>query len=129
MNSTGSQDEAWEERRRVLGERYMSRVADDIAENGDEFQEYLTSVVWSRWARTGLATRDRSLVVLAMTAALGRLEEFALHVTTASRAGVTDAEIDELLMQITAYCGAPAGVSARRVVLAIRSDINSHPRR
>ena len=59
-------------------------------------------------------TRDRSLLVLAMTAALGRMDEFKLHAGTAPRTGVTDAELDELLFQIAAYCGAPAGVSARR---------------
>ena len=32
---------------------------------------------------------------------------------------------DELLFQIAAYCGAPAGVSARRVVEAVRSERRS----
>jgi 4-carboxymuconolactone decarboxylase len=56
-----------------------------------------------------------------MTAAMGRMEEFALHVEASGRAGVTPEELDELLFQIAAYCGAPAGVSANRTVQEVRS--------
>jgi 4-carboxymuconolactone decarboxylase len=86
-------------------------------------------MAWGVWARGGpLAPRDRSLLVLAMTAALGRMEEFRLHAGSASRAGVTDAEVDELLFQIAAYCGAPAGVAARRVVKELRAARPSESR-
>jgi 4-carboxymuconolactone decarboxylase len=57
-----------------------------------------------------------------MTAALGRMEEFRLHAGAASRAGVSDEELDELPFQVAAYCGAPAGLAARRAILAARSD-------
>ncbi len=50
---------------------------------------------------------------MAMTAALGRMEEFSLHASSAARTGVSDEEIDELMFQIAAYCGAPAAISAR----------------
>ncbi len=80
-------------------------------------------MAWGVWARGGpLSTRDRSLLVMAMTAALGRMEEFRIHVAASTRAGVTDAEVDELLFQIAAYCGGPAGVSARRAVTAVRAQ-------
>ncbi len=46
---------------------------------------------------------------MAMTAALGRMEEFVLHASSIARTGVTDDELDELLFQIAAYCGVPAG--------------------
>ncbi|WNM31886.1 carboxymuconolactone decarboxylase family protein [Streptomyces sp. Li-HN-5-11] len=86
-----------------------------------EFQDYLVSVAWGAWARGGpLSHRDRSLLVLAMTAALGRMDEFRLHLGAAPRAGVSDAEVDELLFQIAAYCGAPAGNSARAAVREVR---------
>ena len=65
---------------------------------------------------------------MAMTAALGRMEEFRLHASSASRAGVTDEEVDELLFQIAAYCGAPAGVAARREIKAVRAAPESGTR-
>jgi 4-carboxymuconolactone decarboxylase len=74
------------------------------------------------WTRGGpLSTRDRSLLVMAMTAALGRMEEFSLHASANERTGVTDEELDELVFQIAAYCGVPAGNSARRALNAVRA--------
>jgi 4-carboxymuconolactone decarboxylase len=112
-------------RRKVLGDAYVDAATADPDPVAAEFQDYLTSTAWGVWTRGVLSTRDRSLLVLAMTAALGRMEEFRLHTSSAHRAGVTDQEVDELLFQIAAYCGAPAGVSARRVVKAVRAERRS----
>jgi 4-carboxymuconolactone decarboxylase len=110
-------------RRAVLGDAYVDRMTADDDPVAADFQEYLTRMAWGVWARDGaLGTRDRSLLVLAMTAALGRMEEFRLHAGAASRAGVSDEELDELPFQVAAYCGAPAGLAARRAILAARSD-------
>jgi 4-carboxymuconolactone decarboxylase len=88
-----------------------------------DFQDHLTSMAWGVWARGGaLSVRDRSLLVLAMTAALGRMDEFRLHAGASPRTGVTDDELDELLFQISAYCGVPAGVAARRALQAVRAE-------
>ena len=65
--------------------------------------------------------------VEAMTAALGRMEEFRLHAASTPQTGVTDAEVDELLFQIAAYCGAPAGIAARRSLLAVRAERDTTP--
>jgi 4-carboxymuconolactone decarboxylase len=109
-------------RRKVLGDVYVDSQTADADPVAQQFQDYLTSMAWGVWARGGaLADRDRSLLFLAMTAALGRMEEFRLHAGAATRAGVTDEELDELPFQIAAYCGAPAGLAARRGILAARA--------
>ncbi|HTU36888.1 MAG TPA: carboxymuconolactone decarboxylase family protein [Acidimicrobiales bacterium] len=110
-------------RRAMLGDDYVDAQAADPNPVMGEFQDYVTSMAWGVWARGGaLSTRDRSLLVLAMTAALGRMEEFALHARAKDRTGVTDAELDELLFQIAAYCGAPAGNAATRALQAVRAE-------
>jgi 4-carboxymuconolactone decarboxylase len=110
-------------RRAMLGDAYVDGVTADPDPVAAEFQDYLTSMAWGVWTRGGALTpRDRSLLVMAMTAALGRMEEFRLHASSTAQTGVTDAEIDELLFQIAAYCGAPAGVAARRGIVAVRAD-------
>jgi 4-carboxymuconolactone decarboxylase len=115
-------EEARAMRRAVLGDAHVDAMTADPDPAAVEFQDYLTSMAWGVWARGGaLSPRDRSLLVLAMTAALGRMDEFRLHAASAPRAGVTDAEVDELLFQITAYCGAPAGVAARRALRDVRA--------
>ena len=123
MDETEELSAARAMRRAMLGDAYVeAQAADPNAVMGD-FQDYLTSMAWGVWAREGaLSPRDRSLLVLAMTAALGRMEEFRLHVGAQARTGVTDDELDELLFQIAAYCGAPAGLSAKRALLAVRAE-------
>ena len=67
-------------RRKILGDAYVDTVTSDPAPAAVEFQDYLTATAWGVWARGGaLGPRDRSLLVLAMTAALGRMEEFRIH--------------------------------------------------
>ena len=110
-------------RRAMLGDAYVDAQGTDSNPTMGEFSDYITSMAWGVWARGGaLSTRDRSLLVLAMTAALGRMEEFRLHASTKDRTGVTDDELDELLFQIAAYCGAPAGNAAKRALLAVRAE-------
>lgn len=108
-------------RRKVLGDAYVDRATSDADPVAAEFQDYLTAMAWGVWTREGaLSTRDRSLLVLAMTAALGRMEEFRLHAEAARRAGVSEEELDELPFQVAAYCGAPAGLGARRAIQEMR---------
>jgi len=100
-----------------LGDDYVDandRHPDPVA---GEIPGYVTTMAWSVWARGGpLSPRDRSLLVMAMTAALGRMTEFRLHASAMQQTGVTDEELYELLFQIAAYCGAPAAVAARREI-------------
>src|SRR5688500_13606063 len=122
MDDTDVPRDAAAMRRAVLGDAYVDRTAAKDP-SGAEFQEWVTSTAWGVWARGGpLSGRDRSLRVMTMTAALGRMDEFRLHASSTPNTGVTDAEVDEMLLQIGAYCGAPAAVSARRVVTAIRAE-------
>ena len=110
-------------RRAMLGDAYVDSARQDPDPVAQEFQDYLTSMAWGVWTRAGaLSPRDRSLLVLAMTAALGRMHEFRLHASAKDNTGVTDAELDELCFQVAAYCGAPAGLSARRELNALRAE-------
>ncbi len=109
-------------RREVLGDEYVDQQTAEANPALRDFQDHVTSAAWGTWAREGpLSRRDRSLLVLAMTAALGRMEEFRLHAGASVRTGVTDDELDELLFQIAAYCGVPAGIAAKRALLEVRA--------
>ena len=114
---------AYAVRREVLGDAYVDAVTSDPDPAAVDFQDHLTAQAWGAWARGGaLSVRDRSLLVLAMTAALGRMEEFRIHASTTARTGVTDAEIDELVFQVAGYCGGPAALAARREIAAVRAE-------
>lgn len=109
-------------RRAMLGDEYVDAQISESNTALQEFQDYITSMAWGVWNRGGaLSPRDRSLLVLAMTAALGRMDEFRLHASAKTRTGVTDDELDELLFQVAAYCGAPAGIAAKRALTEVRT--------
>ena len=60
------------------------------------------------WTRPGLDVRSRRLLVLATTAALGRWEEFRLHVRTGLLQELEMSDLKEVLLQVAIYAGVPA---------------------
>ena len=81
-----------------------------------DFQDLLTRYAWGDiWARPGLDRRTRSCITVAMTVALNRPDELALHLRGALRNGVTVAELREVLLQTAVYCGIPAANTAFKV--------------
>lgn len=103
-------------RREVLGKDYVDRSMVHQDPLTVEFQEFVSTYCWGEiWTDERLSRRDRSLIVMAMTAALGKEAEFEIHVNGALRNGVTAAELASLMRQIAVYCGVPAGVTAHKI--------------
>jgi 3-oxoadipate enol-lactonase/4-carboxymuconolactone decarboxylase len=114
-------------RRQVLGDAWVDRaLAARVAFNTD-FQAMITRIAWHEvWNRPGLDRRTRRLLVLAITAALGRWEEFALHARTGlERKGFEETELRETLMQLAIYAGVPAANTAFAEAAKILREI--HP--
>jgi 4-carboxymuconolactone decarboxylase len=104
-------------RKEVLGAEHVERALAGADDFSRPYQELITEYCWGAvWGRPGLSRKTRSLLNLAMLTALGREEEFKLHVRAAFRNGVTREEICEVLLQTAIYCGVPAANSAFRQV-------------
>ena len=113
-------------RREVLGEGYVDTALAAATEFSRPIQEYITQTCWGDvWSRPGLDRRTRSLVNLAMLTALNRMTEFGVHVRGARRNGCTEQEIQEVLLQTAAYCGAPAALEAFRTAEKVLSDLRA----
>ena len=97
-------------RRRVLGDAWVDASLENRTDFNADFQAMITRIAWHEiWGRPGLDDRTRRLLVLAITASLGRWEEFALHVRSGlSQGGFTKDELKEVLMQTAIYAGVPA---------------------
>ena len=97
-------------RRRVLGDDWVDRSLAARTPFNAEFQAMITRIAWQEiWGRPGLDDRTRRLLVVAITASLGRWEEFALHVRAGlTRDGFTRDDLKEVLMQTAIYAGVPA---------------------
>ncbi len=110
-------------RRAVLGDAWVDRAFARTTEFDRAFQELLTTWCWGAvWGRPGLPRHTRSLLNLAMLAALGRHEELALHVRAARRNGVSEAEIAEVFLQVAVYAGVPAANSAFRIAKEVLQE-------
>ena len=100
-------------RREVLGDAYVDRALARATDLDADFQRFVTEVAWgSVWARPQLDRRTRSLITVAVLAALGRNDELALHLRASRNAGVQRHEITEALLQVAVYAGIPAANSA-----------------
>ncbi|GCE41840.1 carboxymuconolactone decarboxylase family protein [Rhodococcus sp. USK10] len=105
-------------RREVMGPDFVERALTRTAgTDSEQLQEFVTEHVWDAvWNRPGLDRRSRSLLNLGMLIALRAHGELKGHVRGALRNGLTRTEIVEAVIHASAYCGAPAGLSAMAVV-------------
>ena len=100
-------------RREVLGDSHVDRSDAGTTEFTEEFMTFITRYAWGDvWTRPGLEKKTRSLLNVAMLAALNRESEFKLHVKGALNNGVTSEDIKEVLFQVSIYAGVPAALSA-----------------
>lgn len=102
------------QRRAVLGDAWVDRSLAARTAFDADYQAMITRIAWNEiWGRPGLDHRTRRLLVLAITAALGRWEEFRLHVRSGlEQDGFTLEELKETLMQTAIYAGVPAANTA-----------------
>lgn len=100
-------------RKQVLGAKYVEA---NLAGSDDfmmTFQRAVTELAWGyAWSRPGLERKTRFFLTLGILAGSGRFQELGIYAKAAVASGVTVDEIKEALLQITVYCGTPAGRQA-----------------
>ena len=100
-------------RRAVLGDGHMDESLKNRNEFHEAVQDLLTRYAWGEvWSSPGLPRQTRSMITLAMMAALNRTDELRMHLRGALNNGVTREEICDVLLQTAIYCGVPAANSA-----------------
>ncbi|HMN50587.1 MAG TPA: 4-carboxymuconolactone decarboxylase [Xanthobacteraceae bacterium] len=114
MDERERHEKGMAKRRKVLGNDWVDR---SIAKRNDfnaEFQDLITRYAWGEiWTRPHFDERTRRLIVIGSMVALGRWEEFRLHVRAAMvEGGFSKEDIKELLLQQAIYCGVPAANTA-----------------
>ena len=110
-------------RTQVLGEDYVNRNINNVTDFNRHFQEMVTEYAWGGvWGDDALEKKTRSMLNLAMLAALGRAQEFELHFRGALNNGCTLDELRAVLEQVAIYCGMPAGVEAFRIARKVLDE-------
>ena len=131
MGNRKAHERGMKTRRKVLGDEWVDRAAANTTPFNAEFQDLITRYAWDEvWNRPGIPHGVRRMIVIAQMVALGRWEEFALHVRAALQSGDLSAEdLKEVLLQSTIYCGVPAGNHAFREARAVIDSLAKAPRK
>jgi 4-carboxymuconolactone decarboxylase len=118
MDERERHDAGMRVRRQVLGDAHVDRAIARTTPLTEEFQDLITRYAWGEiWTRPGLDVRTRRLLVIGTLLALGRFDEFRMHVRAArDEGGIAMAEIKEVVLQQAVYCGVPAANTAFDIV-------------
>ena len=118
-------------RREVLGDEYVDRALQNQTAFDAPFQQLITEMAWgSVWARDGIDTKTRSLITIAILAALGRRDQLEVHLQATRNTGATPEEVREALLHVAVYAGAPAANTAFAIARSVlASGIDSLDRR
>jgi 4-carboxymuconolactone decarboxylase len=107
-------------RKQVMGEDFVAKALGQATDFTRPMQQYITRNAWGDvWQREGLDLKTRSLITVAMLTALGKQHELKGHVRGALNNGATVAEIQEVLLHASIYCGVPAAVEAFRAAAEV----------
>ncbi|MGN6464122.1 MAG: 4-carboxymuconolactone decarboxylase [Rhizobiaceae bacterium] len=113
-------------RRSVLGAAYVDRTQGARTEFDEPFQNLLTESAWGHvWSRPNISKRERSMVTLALLAALGQWDELALHTRATANTGASPDDIREVMLHVGIYAGIPAANHAIKVVKQALAEMNA----
>ena len=112
-------------RRAVLGDAHVDRAEASKTAFDEDFQRFITEGAWgSVWSRPGLTKRERSLVTIALLAALGHDEEVAMHIRATANTGATEDDLKEILLPVAVYAGVPAANRAIKIAKQVYRDMD-----
>jgi 4-carboxymuconolactone decarboxylase len=115
-------------RRKVLGAAHVDRAEANKTAFDAPFQELITEGAWgSVWARPELSRRERSLITLALLAALGQWDEVAMHVRATANTGASPADVREAMLHVAVYAGVPAANHALKIVKETYREMGVEP--
>jgi 4-carboxymuconolactone decarboxylase len=127
-NGEGRHAEGMRTRRAVLGDAHVDRAEAGKTAFDAPFQELITEAAWgSVWSRPDWSKRERSMVTIALLAALGHDEELALHVRATANTGATPGDIREALLHVAIYAGVPAANHAFKIVKQTCKEMGVEP--
>ena len=111
-------------RRSVLGERYVDAAVANTDPFTDDFQRLITESAWGTvWSRDTISKRERSMLAIALLAALGHHDEVAMHVRATRNTGASMDDIKEALLHVAIYAGVPAANHAFKIAKAAYAEM------
>ncbi len=104
-------------RRKVLGDAHVDRAEAAKTDFDRDFQTFITETAWgSLWSRPQWQPRQRSILTIALLAALGQDEELAMHVRATQNTGATEEDLREAMLHVAVYAGVPIANHAIKII-------------
>lgn len=113
-------------RRKVLGERYVDAAVANTDAFTADFQTLITESAWGTvWSGDRISKRERSMLTIALLAALGHHDEVAMHVRATRNTGASMDDIKEALLHVAIYAGVPAANHAFKIAKAVYAEMEN----
>lgn len=125
MDDKERYDRGMSKRRKVLGNAWVDKANAGKTAFNTEFQDFITRYAWGEvWTRPHFDERTRRLMVLATMIALGKWDEFRMHIRAAmTEGGFSADDVKEVIMQQAIYCGVPAANHAFKEATAALAEV------
>jgi 4-carboxymuconolactone decarboxylase len=126
QHGTDRRRKGMETRRAVLGDEHVDRATAQANGFDGPFQDLITDAAWGHvWSRPDWTRRERSIVTIALLAALGHYEEMAMHVRATARTGATEDDVREALLHVAIYAGVPVANQAIKVAKLAFAEVKA----
>ena len=121
---TDRYDQGMATRRKVLGDAHVDRAEAAKTPFDQPFQELITEAAWGHvWSRDRITPRERSMLTIALLAALGNFEEVAMHVRATANTGATREDVMEALLHVAIYAGVPRANHAIKIARDVYDEM------
>ena len=113
-----------EVRRHVLGDAHVDRAEAAKSPLDEPFQQLITESAWGTvWASDGISDRERSMLTLALLAALGNFDEIPMHIRATARTGASKEDVLEAFQHVAIYAGVPRANHALKLAKATYAEM------
>ena len=117
-------DKGMQVRRKVLGDAHVDRAEAAKTDFDTPFQSLITEGAWGTvWADDTISHRDRSLLTLALLAAMGNFEEIPMHIRATLNTGASPEEVMQAFQHVAIYAGVPKANHAIKLAKATYEDL------
>lgn len=119
-------DQGMVTRRAVLGDAHVDRAEAAKTDMDQAFQTLITEGAWGTvWSSDAIAPRERSMLTLALLAALGNFDEIPMHIRATARTGASKSDVLEAFQHVAIYAGVPRANHALKLAKQTYADMEA----
>lgn len=117
-----------QKRREVLGDTHVNQAEADKTDLDADFQQMITESAWGTvWASDAISLRERSMLTLALLAALGNFDEIPMHIRATLNTGASKSDVIQAFQHVAIYAGVPRANRALKLAKQTFAEMEKQP--